>query len=420
MITFVAMMKQLFLSVFLMMAVQLSAQSFNWPDGEVADAWFTDTTRIDIRSLGRQYVVTDYGVTLDSTTIQTRALQRVIDRCAGDGGGVVVLPRGTFLTGALFFKPGTHLHLHNGARLKGIDDIRHYPLIDQHFEGLPVRYFAALVNADHVDGFTITGHGTIDGNARRFWDEFWLRRKQNPQCTNLEALRPQLVLISNSNDVSVEDVSLVNSAFWTNHLYRCNRVRYQGCRIVAPTEGKTRAPSSDAIDLDVCRDVVVRGCYINTCDDGVCLKGGRGLYVDRDTTAGEVHHVLVEDCRFGHLSNAALTLGSDAWSCHNVVMRRCQMKGTVRMVLFKMRADTPQTFELVRVEDCTGTVYNGIEVSPWTQFHDANQRPDMPPSVVRGVTLRNIALKCRGKFYDVRQSDQYQTEDLNYDNCKSL
>lgn len=400
--------------------VKVTVTADCWPDGTAMSSWFSDTTKVDINSCGRAYRVTDYGVKKDSALIQTTALQRVIDRCAADGGGVVVIPHGTFLTGALFFKRGTRLHLEKGARLKGIDDIRHYPLIDQHFEGLPVRYFAALVNADHVDNFSITGPGTIDGNARRFWDDFWLRRKQNPKCTNLEALRPQLVLISNSRDVTIQDVSLVNSAFWTNHLYRCERVRFLNCRIVAPTEGKTRAPSSDAIDLDVCNDVLVRGCYINTCDDGVCLKGGRGPYVDRDSTAGAVSHVLVEHCRFGSLSNAALTLGSDAWSCRNVVMRHCRMEGTPRMLLFKMRADTPQTFEYVRVEHCSGSVWNGVEVSPWTQFHDPQARPDMPPSAVRHVLLRDVSLRCTGKFRDVRQSGQYTTEDIAYENCNGL
>lgn len=206
-------------------------------------------------------------MTQDSTILQTKQIQAVIDRCATEGGGVVVVPQGTFLTGALFFRPGTHLHFLNGGRLKGIDDIRHYPLVPMHMEGLPVNYFAALVNADGTDGFTITGHGTIDGNARRFGDEFWLRRKWNSKCTNLEALRPQLVYISNSNDVTVQDVRLVNSGYWTNHLYRCDRVKYLDCFIVSPTEGKIHAPSSDGIDLDDCDDVLVRGCYISVWDE---------------------------------------------------------------------------------------------------------------------------------------------------------
>lgn len=386
-----------------------------FPDGTPIPAWFGDTAKVDVATLGRQYVVTDYGVSPDSTVIQTRGLQNVIDRCAADGGGVVVLPKGTFLTGALFFKPGTHLHFQDGAKLKGIDAIKHYPLVNMHMEGQNINYFAALVNANGVDGFTITGHGTIDGHARRFWEEFWLRRKWNPQCTNLEALRPQLVYISQSDDVTVQDVRLVNSAFWTNHLYRCNRVRFMDCYIESPTEGKTRAPSSDGIDLDVCEDVLVRGCYINVCDDGVCLKGGRGTYVDRDTTAGSVQRVIVERCRFGHLTNAGITFGSEAWDCHNIIMRDCHFENSDHALLFKMRTDTPQQYGDVLMERCTGTAKVAVEVSSWSQFHSLEQRDDMPESRVTNVTIRDINITA-GKFFVVKRKRPFSISNFRLEN----
>ena len=389
-----------------------------FPDGTPVAEWFSDTAKIDAASLGRQYVVTDYGVSSDSTVLQTKKLQEVIDRCAREGGGVVVIPRGTFLTGALFFKAGTHLHFLDGGKLKGTDAIKHYPLVDMHMEGLPVKYFAALINADHNDGFTITGHGTIDGNARRFWEEFWIRRQWNRQCTNLEALRPQLVYISYSNDVTVQDVKTINSAFWTNHLYRCNRVRYLDCHIESPTQGNTRAPSSDGIDLDDCDDVLVRGCYVNVCDDGVCLKGGRGTWVDRDSTAGPVNRVIVEQCRFGHWTNAGVTFGSDAFDCSNVIMRDCRFEGSSHVLLFKMRTDTPQRYENVLVERCAGRVKNAIEISSWKQFHSLDQRPDMPTSIVRNVTIRDMDIRA-DKFFYVNREHNFLMENFALENIKA-
>lgn len=381
-----------------------------WPDGTPMSAWFTDRSKVDAGALGTRYVVTDFGVAPDSTRIQTAEIQRVIDLCAEHGGGVVVIPPGTFLTGALFFKPGTHLHVE--GRLKGIDDIRHYPLIQMHMEGKSLLYFSALVTAQGVDGFTITGNGTIDGNGRRFWDEFWLRRQYNRSCTNLEALRPQLVYISDSQDVTVQDVRLVDSPFWTNHLYRCNRVKFLDCHIEAPTSGETRAPSSDGIDLDVCEDVVVRGCFIDVCDDAIAIKGGKGVFVDRDTTAGPVWNVLVEGCRFGRRSGGGVTFGSEAWSVRNVVMRGCRFEGASHILLFKMRPDTPQTYEYVLVEDCTGEVGNGIQVYAWRQFFEATEREDMPPSCVRHVTMRRIDVECRTGFTRIDPSDQYSVSDI--------
>ena len=78
-----------------------------WPDNTVMDAWFKDTTKVDVAKLGKQFVITDYGVKTDSAIVQTQAIQAVIDRAAQAGGGVVVIPEGTYLTGALFFIYGT-------------------------------------------------------------------------------------------------------------------------------------------------------------------------------------------------------------------------------------------------------------------------------------------------------------------------
>ena len=104
----------------------------------------------------------------------------------------MVVPTGTFKTGALFFKQGTHLHLSEGAVLLGSERIIDFPILTTRIEGETCKYFAALVNADGLDGFTITGKGTIDGNGLKYWQEFWIRRQWNPQCTNKDAQRPRL------------------------------------------------------------------------------------------------------------------------------------------------------------------------------------------------------------------------------------
>ena len=108
-----------FLLLFCMFASATLLQARNqWPDGSAIDKWFNDTTWRNLDQLP-QYVVTSYGVKTDSTLMQTTALQHVIDLAARQGGGVVVIPRGTFLSGSLFFRQGTHLLLRQGAKLKG-------------------------------------------------------------------------------------------------------------------------------------------------------------------------------------------------------------------------------------------------------------------------------------------------------------
>ena len=139
-----------------------------WPDGTEIPAWFSDTSRVDLSGL-KHYVVTDYGVDRWADGVQTAQIQAVIDKCAAEGGGVVVIPRGTFLSGSLFFKPKTHLLIEEGGELKGSDRIRDFKIVKTRMEGQTLDYFAALVNADGVDGFTITGPGTINGNGQKYW-----------------------------------------------------------------------------------------------------------------------------------------------------------------------------------------------------------------------------------------------------------
>ena len=98
-------------------------------------------------TLGKKYILTDYGVINDSTLLQTEKIQSAIDAAAQNGGGVIVIPKGTYLSGALFFKPKTHLHLEEGAVLKGSDDISNFPIIDTRMEGQSLKYFAAFVYA---------------------------------------------------------------------------------------------------------------------------------------------------------------------------------------------------------------------------------------------------------------------------------
>ena len=385
-----------------------------FPDGTPIPAWFNDTAKVDVSQLGKRYVITDYGVKRDSNLVQTEQIQVVIDRAAKDGGGVVVIPEGVYLSGSLFFKQGVNLLVEEQGVLKGSDRIRDFKLVTTRMEGQTLKYFAALVNADGVDGFTIAGKGTINGNGRNYWEEFWIRRQYNRQCTNLEAMRPRLVYISNSKNVTVQDVNLINSPFWTNHLYRCEYVRYLGCHIFAPTSG-IKAPSSDAIDIDVCQNVLVHGCYMSVNDDAVVLKGGKGTWADQDPNNGPNHNIIIEDCHYGRV-HGCLTLGSESLHDRNVILRRCTFTDANRVLWLKMRPDTPQHYEYVTIEDVSGDCSSFLVVRPWTQFFKPENRPDMPLSTCNNITIRNAKVKSKN-FFDVGKSDKYKLTDFTFENC---
>lgn len=406
-------MKFIFLTCMTFISLSLSGQE-KFPDGTPIPDWFRDNKQVQIETLGKRYVITDFGVVNDSALLQTDKIQAVIDKAARNGG-TVIIPKGTYLSGALFFKPKTHLHLEKGAVLKGSDDISNFPVVNTRMEGQTLKYFAALVNADGVDGFTISGEGTINGNGLRYWKSFWLRRAVIPKCTNMDELRPRLVYISNCKDVQISDVNLINSPFWTTHLYRCNRVKLLNLHISSPY-APVKAPSTDAVDIDACQDVLIKNCYMSVNDDAVALKGGKGPWADQDPNNGGNRNIIIEDCTYG-FCHSALTCGSESIHNHNIILRRCNVQNASRLLWLKMRPDTPQNYEYILVEDVTGNAKSFLVVKPWTQFFDLKGRQDPPMSYSNYITMRNIQFECN-VFFDVQKSDQYKLNHFVFENLQ--
>ena len=367
------------------------------------------------------YVVTDLAVYAnDSTHIQTAAIQNIIDIAEANGGGRIVFPAGTYLTGALFFKPGTRLHLEKGAKIKGSDDIADFPLIPSRMEGKSIYYHAALINAYFVKGFQITGEGTIDGNGLKYWLEFWKNRDRAVEAgrewTNLEVRRPRLVFLWGCNDLLISGVNLQNSPFWTTHLYMCDDVLIENCRITAP-RGEVRAPSSDALDLDACRRVTVRSCYLNCDDDGVCLKGGKGVYANRTMDNGICEDILVENCEFGRNLHGVLTLGSECIHAKNVTVRNCKVDINAAVLRLKMRPDTYQVYENVRIENITGTCGTVMDMKPWKQFYTLEGSDEKPYGIVRDIRISNVKVDCNTLCH-IQGNPADKVSDICFDNVE--
>lgn len=344
----------------------------------------------------QEYIVTQYGVKLDSTKLSTKAIQKTIDFAFKKGGGTIVIPKGVYLTGALFFKPKTKLLLQEGAVLKGSDNIKDYPFISSRMEGRSIPYFAALINAYKVNNFSITGPGTINGNGPKYWKTFWAHRdslrKINKESTNLEVSRPRLIFIWGSNGVKIQNVKLHNSGFWTTHLYQCNDALIENCDIRSPSK-PVPAPSTDGIDLDVCKRVVIKGCYIAVNDDAIVIKGGKGPTAHKLPENGIVEDILIENCTFGP-SHATLTLGSECIHAKNITLRNCVVDNNCPILKLKMRGDTYQIYEDVLVENITGKCGSLIDLNPWKQFFDLGDSKEKPFGTIRNITMQHIKVEA--------------------------
>ena len=206
-----------------------------FPDGTSIDSWFNENPQIELSNLGEQFFVTDYQI-LDDGKEHTKEFQDLIDKVFTLGGGVIVVPKGTFITGALFFKQGVNLYLEKGAVILGSEDISLYPNRETRIEGQTRIYTPALINADNVDGFIIAGKGVIDGNGCHWWKEFWDAYKEDNNCSNLLNGRPRLIYISNSKNCVIRGLKLQNSAFWTSHIYKSHHIKFIDCSFYSPKE----------------------------------------------------------------------------------------------------------------------------------------------------------------------------------------
>jgi polygalacturonase len=328
------------------------------------------------------------GAVGDGVTLNTPVIQKAIDQLAAKGGGTLVIPRGEFLTGAIFLKPGVNLHLDQGAVLKGSTNIEDYPAMVTRIEGHTQVWRPALVNAKNADHLRITGAGTIQGGGKPFWDAFWERRAANKLTHNLEVERPRNLFIQDAKDLQISGLSLRDSGLWNLHLYRCRNVVVERLDIRAPPH----SPSTDGIDVDSCQDVTIRGCYISVNDDNIVLKGDKGPFAMADKENPPVERIRIADCTFG-LGNAGLTLGSEASVVRDVVMENCKLTGTERnwVLKLKLRLDTPQIYENITVRNIIVDNPSATLVSfeGWKQALDLQGQP--PPSqLVDRVTLANI------------------------------
>ena len=332
--------------------------------------------------------ITQFGAVGDGQTLNTMSIQAGIDNLSISGGGTLLIPQGTFLSGAIFLRPGVDLRLERGAVLKGSTDVADYPKANTRIEGHSEPFLPALVNADRIDHLRITGEGTLDGSGPPFWASFWKRRKENPHCTNLEVLRPRLLFIQNCQDVQINGLTLKDSGFWNLHLYRCHDAVLDHLDIHVDVGPGERAPSTDGMDIDSSQRVTVRDCTFSVHDDCIALKGTKGPFALEDKDSPPVEHIRISGCTF-KMGGAALTCGSEATEVHDVVMDHCTVAGSMPLLHLKLRPDTPQHYHDIHINDVVLHSGSVFEVAPWSQFFDLKGQPP-PQSTVNDVSISGL------------------------------
>lgn len=387
----------------------------SFPDGTPINSWFySNYSKIKSAlqsppDTASSYIITDYGIK-DDGNIYTEEFQKLINSVYDNGGGYIIIPDGTYMTGALFFKPGVNLYIEKNGILKGSQDITDYPVIKTRIEGESCLYYAALINASHADGFTIYGEGTIDGNGLHAWKCFWQRRSWNPDCTNKDEQRARLLYIAHSDNITIYGIHMKDSQFWTCHIYKCTHTAIYDCTISSPRT-PVKAPSTDAIDIDACSDVHIKGCHINVNDDAVALKGGKGINAKADSDNGLNERIIIEDCIYD-FCHGCLTCGSEAIHNRNIIMRNIRINNGYNLLWLKMRPDTPQLYEHILIKNVTGKVSSFININPWTQFSNikneaslkngSDKKTHILLSYINNITMQDCTCECDA-YYNVKE-----------------
>jgi diguanylate cyclase (GGDEF)-like protein len=191
--------------------------------------------------------------------LSTKAVQQAIDDCAKAGGGRVVVPTGQYKIGSIVLKSGVNLYLEQGATLFGSTDLKDYLPMKSDYVSLRTQTSTIqLIYADNVKNVVIDGFGTIDGQGRAFKKLTW----------NDEGItRPHLIRFIQSQDITIKDITLKNSGCWMQHYLACDRVRIDGIKVF-----NRNNYNNDALDIDGCHEVIVRGIIADSDDDGITLK----------------------------------------------------------------------------------------------------------------------------------------------------
>jgi polygalacturonase len=305
----------LFAFTFLVTSTSLAqATSPKW-EKELKDSLLVMAANLEItlkpwKVPNRIFLVEDYGAESNTGKVVTEGLQRAINACSAEGGGYVLLSKGDYISGTIDMKNWVMLKVEKNSRLLGSLNLSDYPdriaknetVMDTWMD---IRH--SLIYAENCERIGFCGEGTIDGQGEI---------KNFPGQETIAKLpgRPFLLRIIDCKKVVTQDLLFRNSASWMQDYLNCEDVIIQNLTVY--NQGNH---NNDGIDIDGCRNVIIRNCNLNVEDDGICFKGA-GM---RDS-----YNVLVENCTTFSECNA-LKFGTDSHGgIKNVLVRNCIFGGT--------------------------------------------------------------------------------------------
>ena len=277
--------------------------------------------------------VRDFGAKGDGLTKDTEAIQKALDTCAAAGGGSVSLSDGNFLTGSLVLAANTTLEIAPRASLVGSGDIADYPLVNIRWEGEFREGHRALLTASNAANLTITGGGAI------FGPPVALSKLRNPRG-------PVLIELTGCTNAVLENFTTQYQNLWSIHTLFCKNLTATGLTI------RSVGANGDGMDVDSCDGVTIEHSDINTGDDAISLKSGRGLAAQN--LGRPTQNVVIRDCRLHSSIYAALGLGTEmSGGIRAVKLENCVISGKQNAIFIKSRDGRGGFMENISGENLT-------------------------------------------------------------------
>jgi hypothetical protein len=231
----------------------------------------------------QDYTITSFGAIGDAETLNTEAIQAAIDSASMNGGGKVIIPEGVFLSGSIILKTGVELNLHKNGVLLGSTNPYDYQSL---------KRWKSLILAHDQNHISITGQGIIDGQGKKLAlsvDSLFHVGKLDSKDYNLrrhrpnERMRPQIIEMGNCKEVVISEVTIKNASCWVQTYDKCENLVLDRIRVDSDVYW-----NNDGIDISDCKNVRITGCYINSADDGICLKSHSKDHINEN--------VYIADC----------------------------------------------------------------------------------------------------------------------------
>ena len=393
----------------------------------------------------RQFLITSFGAKTTATAAQNqKAINRVISLVSKKGGGKVIIPKGTWNTGAIELKSHVNLVLEEGATLHFAFEPKLYPLVRTSWEGLACWNYSPCIYAYKATDIAITGKGTIDGggNNDTFWQwngspRFGYKEGVTKESQKLGSrskllkmaedgvpfderkfgmgygLRPQLVNMVHCERILIKDVKMINSPFWVIHPLLSKNITVDG--VYVWNEG----PNGDGCDPEACENVLIQNCVFHTGDDCIAIKSGRNN--DGRLWNQPSKNIIIRNCKMedGH---GGVVIGSEiSGGCENVYAENCVMDSPhleriLRIKTNNCRGGQVQNINMrnVVVGQCKEAV---VKINLDYEKKEICYRGFEP--IVNNVNVENVT--CQKSDYGVLIIGRDSLEnvyDINIKNCK--